>query len=167
MVKNIKGVKILNNYLTYMYGVFFVYILIRIVVTIFYKISEKKYNINFYQVQTVLQAQYYKETSHLLRMDEIDYKAKQEQPLLFANQEKYLFRIRMLAKTDSIVKTFGSLIFCILSLLTIYFTERNINNLFTVIEIILLPTMVSLFNTFFEFFEIHMNVGYESPYPPK
>ena len=159
----------MKYYLPYLYFLFFIYVLFRIIVTVFYKVSEKKYSKYFYEIQTVLNSLYadMRTTSYLLNIDEVDLKARQKYPNLFAKQEKHLLRIRMFSKVDFFGKTFGSLILCILSLLTIYFTEKNINNLFTVMEIIILPAIVSLFNTFFEFFEIDMNVGYESPYPKK
>lgn len=144
-----------------LYAMFILYIITRVNLSIRYHATVKKHSKLFYAREDAPKENNYGNQISFQQMElEWEQMPLTKQIDREANKCKYLYN------KDVIIKRVASIIFGILSLVILWFdfqTGIQKSSFF----IAMLPGIVSLFNNFFEWFEIDLPVGFHSGLPPK
>lgn len=148
------------------YGLFSLYIIVRICLSYAYYLAKKKHSTLFYKRENEL---YAKEEFPELEGNQINLEQlKKEWDEMPITKQIAIAgnKCRKLYLVDVCLKRIGSIVLSILSLIGLWIDFQNEFQLSS-LYLAMLPSIVNLFNSFFEWFEIQLDIGFQQAVPQK
>ncbi|MBL1228221.1 hypothetical protein IW492_03105 [Enterococcus sp. BWB1-3] len=139
-----------------LYGVFFLYIVVRCILAKKYSGIKKSCN------HLEIEIEKYWEPPEFINNQLVRPELSDNYDKLCNNRFSYTPRWRRLYFMDSRVKRYGGISIGILSLMLVWFNYQN-NRVRTNMLIVILPPIVNLFNTLFEPYEVKLPWKMQSP----
>ncbi len=145
-----------------LYGMFILYIMIRIYLTLVYNMAKKRHsNLYYERMKTDIHA--LSRTSDRLDLKQMTKEWDEHHTTISINKEEN--KCRKVAKLDGKIKTAGSVVLGIAAIASLLFDYSGPVQQSSLL-IVVLPGIVGLFNSTYEFFEIQLEFGFH-PAAPK